>query len=35
VTDLPGGRTYYFVVTAYDAAGNESGYSPEVAKTLP
>ncbi len=27
--------TYYFVVTAYDASGNESGYTqPEVSKTI-
>lgn len=28
------GQTYYFAVTAYDTAGNESGYSNEVSKTL-
>ncbi|MBI5192590.1 MAG: fibronectin type III domain-containing protein [Nitrospirae bacterium] len=27
--------TYYFVVTAYDTAGNESNYSNEVSKTIP
>jgi hypothetical protein len=30
---LPPG-TYYFAVTAYDSAGNESGYSNEVSKTI-
>ena len=30
---LPPG-TYYFVVTAYDASGNESVYSNEVSKTI-
>lgn len=33
--NLPDGRTYYFAVTAVDAAGNESGYSNAVSKTLP
>ena len=33
VSDLPAG-TYYFVVTAYDSSGNESGYSNEVSKTI-
>ena len=27
--------TYYFAVTAYDEAGNESAYSNEVSKTIP
>ena len=26
--------TYYFTVTAYDASGNESGYSNEASKTI-
>lgn len=26
--------THFFVVTAYDAAGNESGFSEEVSKTV-
>jgi len=30
LTDLTVGQTYYFAVTAYDTAGNESGYSNEV-----
>ena len=29
------GATYYFSVTAIDAAGNESDYSSEVFKALP
>lgn len=33
VLNLPAG-TWYFAATAYDAAGNESGYSNEVFKTL-
>jgi len=28
------GKTYFFVVTAYDIAGNESGYSNEVSKSI-
>ena len=28
------GHTYYFAITAYDTAGNESGYSNEVSKTI-
>ena len=31
---LVSGRTYYFAVTAYDAAGNESGFSGEVSKVV-
>ncbi len=34
VTNLTDGITYYFAVTAYDTANNESGYSNEVSKTL-
>jgi hypothetical protein len=30
VTGLAKGSSYYFAVTAYDTAGNESGYSPSV-----
>jgi hypothetical protein len=32
--DLPPG-VYYFALTAFDAAGSESGYSNEVIKTIP
>ena len=35
LNNLSEGLTYYFAVTDYDAAGNESGYSNEVSKTLP
>ena len=35
VTGLTSGMTYYFSVTAYDSAGNESGYSSEVFKVIP
>jgi fibronectin type 3 domain-containing protein len=34
VSNLPVGQTYYFAVTAYDAAGNESGFSAEASKTV-
>lgn len=34
VNNLIVGRTYYFAVTAYDSAGNESDYSSEVAKLV-
>jgi len=30
VTGLTTGQTYYFTVTAYDTAGDESDYAPEV-----
>jgi len=33
VADLPAGR-YFFVATAYDATGAESGYSPVATKTI-
>jgi hypothetical protein len=33
ITNLPEG-TYYFAVTAYDTAGNESDYSNEVSKKI-
>jgi hypothetical protein len=33
-TGLQVGTTYYFVVTAYDNAGNESAYSNEVSKSV-
>jgi hypothetical protein len=32
--DIPPG-TYFFALTAFDAAGSESGYSNEVIKTIP
>jgi fibronectin type 3 domain-containing protein len=36
VSGLPeDGATYYFAVTALDAAGNESGYSNEVFTSIP
>jgi len=35
VDNLPGGATYYFVATAYDAAGLESADSPPASKTIP
>jgi hypothetical protein len=31
---LTSGQIYYFAVTAYDAAGNESGYSAEASKVI-
>lgn len=34
VADLPRGKTYYFVLTAYDTEGRESLYSPEIAIPL-
>jgi len=35
INQLKDGVTYYFVITAYDTAGNESAYAPEVsAKTV-
>jgi len=34
VTGLTAGRTYYFVVTAYNAANNESGYSNQVSYSI-
>ena len=34
VTGLTAGRTYYFAVTAYDASGNESGYSNQVSYSV-
>ena len=35
LTGLSSGTTYYFGVTAYDTANNESGYSNEVSTTVP
>ena len=34
VVGLTKGQTYYFSVTAYDAAGNESDYAPVVSKLV-
>lgn len=34
VSALQSGVTYFFVITAYDVAGNESGYSNEVSKSV-
>jgi hypothetical protein len=34
VVENLGAGTWYFVTTAYDAAGNESGYSTEASKTI-
>jgi hypothetical protein len=35
VAGLTAGQTYYFAATAYDASGNESGYSNSVSYTVP
>ena len=32
--NMPAG-TYYFAITAYDSAGNETDFSPEVKKSIP
>jgi len=34
VPNLLVGRTYFFAVTAYDAAANESDYSTEASKLV-
>lgn len=34
VSGLSSSQTYYFAVTSYDSAGNESDYSAEVSKTI-
>lgn len=31
---IPNDGTYYFAITAYDTAGNESGFSAEVSKII-
>jgi fibronectin type 3 domain-containing protein len=33
-TGLSANTTYFFVITAYDIAGNESAYSNEVSKSI-
>jgi chitodextrinase len=33
-TGLQNGTTYFFVITAYDTAGNESGWSNEISKSI-
>ena len=35
VTGLTAGQIYYFAATAYDASGNESGYSNQVSYSVP
>ena len=35
VNGLTAGQTYYFVVTAYNASNNESGYSNQVSYSVP
>jgi hypothetical protein len=35
IEGLEEGKTYYFSITAVDTAGNESGYSNEISKTIP
>ncbi len=35
INGLVDGVTYYFAIKAYDTAGNESGFSNEVSKTIP
>ena len=34
INNLVVGTTYFFVVTAYDFSGNESGFSDEVSTTI-
>ena len=34
VSNLPKGQTYFFAISAYDSAGNESARSAEVSKSL-
>jgi hypothetical protein len=35
IDNLPAGKTYYFVVTAFDSNGKESNYSAVGTKTIP
>jgi flagellar hook-associated protein FlgK len=34
LTNLSNGTTYFFTITAYDIAGNESIYAPELSKSI-
>jgi hypothetical protein len=34
MTNLPVGQTYFFALSAYDNAGNESPLSAEVSKSI-
>jgi hypothetical protein len=34
MTNLPAGQTYFFALSAYDSAGNESPLSAEVSKSI-
>ncbi|HKQ36273.1 MAG TPA: fibronectin type III domain-containing protein [Nitrospiraceae bacterium] len=34
MSNLPRGETYYFAISAYDSAGNESVLSAEVSRSL-
>ena len=34
ISNLPKGETYYFAISAYDSAGNESVLSAEVSRSL-
>jgi len=34
ISTLPKGQTYFFAISAYDSAGNESALSAEVSKSL-
>jgi hypothetical protein len=34
MTNLPSGQTYFFALSAYDSAGNESPLSAEVSKSI-
>ena len=34
VSNLPKGQTYFFALSAYDSAGNESVLSAEISKSL-
>jgi hypothetical protein len=34
ISNLPKGETYYFAISAYDSAGNESALSAEVSRSL-